>query len=148
MSISVEGTTSGKPERTRNQQASPTLPFTRQMGRWAVDSRSIPLPPVDMSTLTTSSKPTLCMASSSLQHKTLACSTNANANADSRNSPRYNTSECDISKLKSARNDQARAWRVQNCRKTDLDDLDPVRRVPRRTPEFHLETPGVVFDGR
>lgn len=55
------------------------------MGGWKVDSRSIPLPLVDMSTLTTSSKPTLCMASSSLQHKTLACGTNTNVdvNADS-----------------------------------------------------------------
>jgi hypothetical protein len=35
-----------------------------------------------MSTLATSSKPTLCIASSSLQHKTLACSINANASAD------------------------------------------------------------------
>jgi hypothetical protein len=49
-----------------------------------------------MSTLTTSSKPTLCIASSSLQHKTLACSTDANANAnadaDSEDVPRHSTS--------------------------------------------------------
>jgi hypothetical protein len=69
--------------RTDEKSASKSDPAVYSAdGRWKVDSRSIPLPPVDMSTLTTSSKPTLCMASSSLQHKTLACSTNANADAN------------------------------------------------------------------
>lgn len=65
------------------------------------DSQSIPLPPVDMSTLTTSSKPTLCMASSSLQHRTLACDSSANANADSTRKISHQT-HCSDSHPKSA----------------------------------------------
>lgn len=160
MSISVEGMTFGKPEQTRFQQASPTLPVTRQIKgeRWTdspsrflrstcrrwrpVPNRRSALllvvcnirPWPAVSTPTPAPTPTTMPMPIQKRYTTPQRIMSKEA--------RYGFIEIEISTQRPSTTQEA------TCRRTDLDDLDPVRRVPRRTPEFHLETPGVVFDGR